>query len=478
MNKIWDKENNQLYLLLIICFFSVYYLPVIITRILFAGFILFIFRTKKDYFWLVFFFILNDAPGRLFSAGTHEELMRLPIYSFGKGFSFGFQELFLIAYLLKAIFRKERLDFVFIKQFKLFFLFGALVVIFSWLFGINSGTLLPTFRALLPWSWVIIFPFFIRDKVTLVNVSRLLFPVVFLSLASQISTYFTGMYWDSFYVHTQILEENISPGGEALRSYSSVYIILFCIFQSCFYLFTDNPSFNRNYLILLIFISSISVFLTSIRGWIIGLSVSYLLFILFIQSGKSLWNIFRIIILSALLIMILQFIYPVIGRQIDNSLTRLSTMEDLARGDLTARGTVSRITERSPIVMNEFWKSPIFGWGFTNNFYEYSDGHVGNQNILLNVGIIGYSFLLFIYLSIFFKIWRWSTNPSVVAYYGSSLKIFAIAMLAIFIIHSSSTQFWGYNLHFDQLQKLLFYAFFLSSVNALIISTKFPIHQV
>ena len=472
MNKIWDKETTQLYLLLVICFISVYYLPAVVTRVVFAVFILYVFRTKKDYFWLVFFFILNDAPGRLFAAGGRDQIMRLPIYSFGIGFSFGFQELFTIAYLLKVIFLKRRLDFVFIKEFKWFYLLALAAVLYSFMLGMDFKLSLITFRVLLPWSWVVIFPFFIRDKNTMIKASRLLFPIVILALGSQIYTYFSGTYLDSSYTKDMVLTEDVAEEGTAVRSGSAGFILFFCIFQSMFYLLSNNTSFKKSYLIILIFIGSLSTLLSSTRGWIIALGFFYLGIILFIPNKLFSRMTIQIAVISFILLMALQFVFPVISTQIDNSLARLSTMEDLAKGDMTAGGTLSRITERGPAVMNEFSKSPVFGWGFTANFFLNTDGHVGNQSILLNVGIVGFVILILVYFSIFFKIWRWSTYPSVVAHYGTSLKVFAISMLCIFMIHSSSTQFWGYNMEISQEAKTIFYAILFTSVNVLIIGSR------
>jgi len=478
MNKIWDKENTQLYLLFFACFISVYYLPVVITRVFFAVFILYVFATKKDYFWLVLFFILNDAPGRLFAAGGRDEIMRLPIYTFGVGFSMGFEELFALAYLAKVILLRKRLDFVFFKQFKWFFFSAAGVIVYSGMLGMDLNSLVATFRSMLPWSWVIIFPFFIRDKATLIKVCRLLFPIVFLALASQIYTYFTGTYLNSSFTKDIVLVEDIAQGGEAIRSGSSAFILFFCILMGMFFLLADTPSFKRTYLIFLVFTGSLSILLTATRGWIIALVVLYLGIFLFISYRIFSRKLIQAVVLSFLLLIVLQFIFPVIGKQIDNSLSRLSTMGDLAKGDLTAGGTLGRMTERGPLVMNQFWRSPFFGWGFTATFFEHADGHVGNQSILLNVGILGYSILLLIYLAIFFEIWRWSTRPAVVAYYGISLRVFAIGMFGVFIIHSSSTQFWGYYMEIFHLTKCLFYAIFLSSVNALIINTKSHVKSV
>jgi hypothetical protein len=471
MIKSWNRDNTELFGWLIASFILVYFLPVIFSRIIFAALVIYIFRTRQDYFWLVLFFILNDAPGRLFSSNAAEG-MRLPLYSIAKGISISFQELFTMAYIAKTLFLPRKMDFVFKKHFTWFFLFALGIFLYSLLIGMHFESILATYRTLLPWSWVMIFPFYIRDKETLAKVSRLIFPFVFFGLASQIYSFFTGMYVESYFTERMVITEDVSEGGEAIRSASMGFVLLFSVVQSLAYLMMKKPPFNRNYLILVLTTASLITILSASRGWIIALLVLYGGTVLFTTSQQLIRNIVRIFLISLLFIILVQMMFPVVGRQIDNAFLRLSTMELLVQGDMTAGGTLSRLTERGPTVMRQFWKSPVFGWGFSDEFYLWSDGHVGNQNLLLNVGIIGYGLLMVIFIGMFVVIWKWSTRREVELQYGSALKVYAMTLVAIFIIHSSSTQFWGYIMTGVVHQKPLFYAFFLSAVNALIISAR------
>ena len=48
---------------------------------------------------------------------------------------------------------------------------------------------------------------------------------------------------------------------------------------------------------------------------------------------------------------------------------------------------------------------------------------------------------------------------------GNSPIIYLLGLLTSFIIHSTSTQFWGYDMFFSQIPKIMFFGFLFSSVN-------------
>lgn len=143
----------------------------------------------------------------------------------------------------------------------------------------------------------------------------------------------------------------------------------------------------------------------------------------------------------------------------------ISTLEKLVAGDITAGGTLARLDIRGPRVMNKFWQSPILGWGFANGYYEYADGHVGHQNILLNVGIVGYLFVngLFIYLCI--KIWSLCRKVEAEGLLKRAPLVYIGALIAVYVIHTSSTQFWGFDMYYDQIKKVLFFSLLFTAVN-------------
>ena len=80
-----------------------------------------------------------------------------------------------------------------------------------------------------------------------------------------------------------------------------------------------------------------------------------------------------------------------------NSWSRVITVEKVIEGDITGGGTISRYDIRAPKVMEGFFSSSVvFGAGFSNHYYKYSDGHVGYHNILLNAGLTGSFIFLYV----------------------------------------------------------------------------------
>ena len=157
------------------------------------------------------------------------------------------------------------------------------------------------------------------------------------------------------------------------------------------------------------------------------------------------------VINGVLIISILTFtvIYnPTLSSYMRRSLNRLLTIEKLIEGDPTAGGTLGRITERRPRVINKFKENPIFGFGFSEEFYEYGDIHLGNETLLLKGGIVGY--LLMILFWIYFNITLYKrnlmlSNPNL---YRNTLLVFIIGFIGFFIIHSSSGYVFNYQIRY------------------------------
>ncbi|MGA2408311.1 MAG: hypothetical protein ABSF81_16390 [Bacteroidales bacterium] len=462
--KIWSKENNQLLLLLLLTFLSVYLLPKVANLFIFLVFLVIAYRSKADYLWLTWFFIINDAPGLLFSAGKLGDL-RIPLYHIGPGISISFQDLFLFVYILKAIFSRKYFSFVFKKEFTMFYLVGVVLFLYSILLGMSAEIYLHLIRAVLPWAWVMIVPCFIDSQEQMIKVSRLLFPFVFLALASQIYTYITGSYWDKLLRGVESGFVKVTENGEASRSASAVYITFFIFVQSFFFFLWKNRIFSKYYLATIIFTALLTIFLTATRGWIIAFFFIGMGAVLFLSGNRIFKQTVRIVTIALLILLALQYYFPIVKRQIKLSYERVSTLETLAEGDITAGGTVSRISERGPRVMSKVWESPLIGWGFSTDYYQFADGHVGNQTIMLNVGILGYLYLTGLLFYFCYKIWVLSKKSYFNLKYGTASRIYLLGLLAVFIIHSSSSQFWGYDMGYDPLQKTIFFSFLFSAIS-------------
>lgn len=465
-------DYQLLLFLFFVSFVSVYFLPVMFNRVIFLLILVAAYRTKLDYVYLTWFFIISDAPGRLFSSGSLEATARIPLYPVISGVSMGFLELFIIIYLIKYLKSKKPKSFIFKKEFIWYMVFGIVIAAFSPLLGMSFTNAIGTYRHLLPWSLVFIVPAFINDKKTLIRTSKLIFPVVILAFVSQLHSYFTGDYLNN------ILQGSVSGrleiGEEASRSYSAVTIILFSLIQAFYFMFNRKTEMNRNYLGMIVFLGYLSVIMSAIRGWIIALSAILLGVMIFFGFQKSNKKIVRLVVVSAIAFYFIQLQFPLVTKQIDASFERFATMEDLMHGDITAGGTLQRLDIRGPKVMKKFWESPVVGYGFSDEFYRNSDGHVGNQNILLNVGILGYFLLIGVFVRISIKIWKMSVRKEFRISENRAPVVYLFGLIAVFIIHSSSSQFWGYTIS-DK--SIIFFAFFMAAVNAVYLSRQILTHK-
>jgi hypothetical protein len=461
--KLLEKDTFLLLSLIGISFISVYYMPMMMNRIIFLLILIIAYRTTYDYVLLLWFFIINDAPGRLFSGSLYDDI-RIPLYPITEGISVSFQDLFLIVYIIKFINARRPFQFIFKNEFIMFYMVGFIVVLYSFIIGMSFNTMIINFRYLFPWTLLFIIPVFIYNKEIVVRVSYLIFLFVFLALFAQTYSFIVGTHIDYYLRGVEFISLAVDESESASRAASSVYLILFCIIQGLYFLFSQNTDTNKNYLGLVITIALLAILLSATRGWIIAFVVLLLgVFILF-GFTSEINKTFRLIILSIVLFIAFSQI-PIVQKQADRVFDRVMTLEYLARGDITAGDTLHRLNVRSPRVMKKFWERPILGWGFSDEFHEHQDGHVGNQNILLNVGIVGYFFLIAFFVHICLKIYNISQHSEIRLNEGKTPLIYILSLLAVFIIHSSSTQFWGYIMAFDQLPKVVFFGFFFASVN-------------
>lgn len=459
-------------------------MPMAVNRLVFIIILLFAFLTKQDYVLLVWFFVINDAPGRIFSARGLDDV-RIPIYTIVPGISLSFQDLFILLYIIKVIFNSKKINFIFKKEFILFFSIGGIYIIYSLILGMNSDSMIYQYRSLISWSFIFIIPYYVNNKERLVSVSRFLMPIVLLSFAAQLFSYITGNYFDNFLRGVEYNQLLVDESKAVSRSYSSLYILLISTLLALYFLFTRKSYFSNNYLGVIIFIAAFSIFLTATRGYILALSFLMLSATYLFGFSRKINKIFRVAAVSTVILLSVLVQYPAIQMQASGSFNRLLTLEGLIEGDLTAKGTLKRLDVRGPRVMAKFWESPIIGFGFSNEYVSYEDGHVAHQNLLLSVGILGYFYLNLLFLHFCLKTYRLARISEIRRAEGKAPLIFVFGLLSVFIIHSSSTQFWGYSMGFDPLQKSLFFGFLFAGINIVLgnsdsyhtFSRPFNLHQ-
>lgn len=418
--------------------------PQFIGQLFFLLLIVYVFYSKDSVFWLTWYFVVVDAPGGIFGSVSAAEIYRLPLYTIGPGVSLGFQELFLFMFILKWIIGNQRKDFIFKYQAWMILALGTVFFLISIFLGISAGNMINTARALLPWFWVLIIPSYIKGRSEFERIFAMLVPFVFIAFLSSFQIYFTGQFIRGILSGTA----TVSRFGEAteenlLRVSSSFFIVFISIIQGLYLIISGSKAFKPNLLLLVIAVGTLTILFSATRGWIIALAILFMS-LFFISGFSTLITTLRAVVIMVFLFIILETISPVLPSQIGLSFERVLTLQALAEGDLTAGGTLSRLTERGPRVMAVWRESPLIGWAFSDTFYANADVHVGNQTNLLNLGILGFTLFNGIYLSIMMKTQKWGRKLKKYYSGGNEYVVYLFAMLALFFIHSSSGALWSF----------------------------------
>jgi hypothetical protein len=101
----------------------------------------------------------------------------------------------------------------------------------------------------------------------------------------------------------------------------------------------------------------------------------------------------------------------------------------------------------------------IVGWGFSSNYYKYGDGHVGNFNLLLEVGVLGFLIWVYFWSYYFLKIREYHRYLNYFNYLKRPLNVLIIAQVGMLILHFTSYQFFGYNvINYGMFFLIIFYS--------------------
>ena len=186
LKALFQSDLIAFVLLFIVSAFSIYFLTAFVARIFFLFLLLLFWRSENDYFWFAFIFILLEQPAGFFSGGLGDDPQRLPLYTVTSGVSFTVYELFIFLAFIKALVKGKKRIMFFNKPLQRLFIYLLMILIFSFLFGMNNEGIIRTLRVLVFWTLFISFPYLMKNKDELIRFCVLLFPFVFLVFAGQI----------------------------------------------------------------------------------------------------------------------------------------------------------------------------------------------------------------------------------------------------------------------------------------------------
>lgn len=462
-------------MLLLLTFFLIYFSPyLIINRIIFLLLLIPIYKSKKDYLWIAWLFILFDAPGYLFKGGLLNDPHRIPIYPIISSISITFYDLAILVLLIKAILKKNNSYHRFIFKKDMIFFIGLIIFysVFSMLtfpFDIFSF-----YRTIIPWTFIYICFKLLDTEQKVLNFNKLLFPIVFIVLILTIYYLFTGSHFVNHFKGDYRIKSNLEEGQDierlkyAARSLFSVTIVFYSLIMALVYYRRKNSIFPKYYLIIIVSSCFFSCFLTATRGYL--LAVSFIILLSFLSNISNLIKLFETIVITLVIIAIFYIIMnanPVIRRQYILAIERYNTIGLLFEGDITAGGTVQRLDIRGPKVMSYVKESPLFGYGFSKPYYINADGDVGFFTVLLNVGYVGFVLIYIIFFGIIYKIFRFSSMKTYKTYFNNSGYVFIIGLLGIHIYHLTTNILFGLSPSAEASypEKYLIYALLFSNFN-------------
>jgi hypothetical protein len=376
------------------------------------------FRSRHNYFWLALFTLIFSSAAGFFSSSVKSPYIG-PIPFF---------VVFYITLTAKYLFSLRKHHIFYAGPFVLLLLMMIFFRLFS---GFDLNGFLKSNMAFL---MVGVLPFFLKKYSEIFMFFKLIFIGVFIVFAGQLFHITSGINVAGylFGVTNDPLGRIVVDPEGFIRPIEGITVSLLGLFGS---VFLHSINRGRVYYQFIMIISFLAIWLTATRGWMLASAIIVVPFLFRIRN-KRLVNIALVAIVFFLLITQVR----IIENQFSKALERIQTLEYTLEGDLTAGGTVSRTTSRHEPVWNKFLESPIIGWGYSPEVRDIGDPHVGNQNLLLQVGVFGYLLFIALILSLIINMLTLGNRYKAL---GFTTTILIFFILGIFMIHSTSRQMFG-----------------------------------
>lgn len=387
------KELVLLVAVLVFSVFAIYTIPAPFNKYVLLPILIWVARSKTDYFWLAYLLVVVEQPSGLFFGGSADDELRFPLYSITSGISFGLDELIALVLFIKATRRRAHIKEVapsFVNWYWLFFALFILLIVVTPLMGagIDSYKYIKRAFVFLSISYSLLFNFSVKD---FESFFKILLPFSLLAVFLQLFSLENNFQIIHFF-RSDI--SSIQGGFDTLdrdiaeRPIEMSVIVLINFLSSLHFLQLNSSLQPRLFLLLVNVISFFSIALTATRSWFFAFVLGYLLCLpnFLNKFGLKLLLGFVPLLLCAAFLML----NPIFSNQMNLSIERLSTVQLLIEGDVTAGNTLERIDQRLPKVMKGIEGSSIFlGAAFSSHHMMHEDFHIGFLNMFLNFGILG-----------------------------------------------------------------------------------------
>ena len=395
------------------------------------------FFSRNEPLWLALFLSTTDGFAGFFGLyeATITILPGLP--------SIEIVQIYIILSVIKAAASMVRPVLFYNKYIQVLFIYLLFTIIWGQLMGLSGG-LNVYFRILKGFIPMLLFYSVPRLFVTRDMYERffnIAFSIVLIAFAAQLFTLFSGI---SPMEAGGISRTDVDEDPDDFRVFYNASTALIGMFGGLYFLARKGSTDGGRFLPFAVVSASIAMaLLSATRGWIISFSLVTLLTLMFTGIIGSRRFVLSVVVTIPLIIWALSS--PTINNQVKFARERLETIGAISEGDLTAEGTLQRLDYRSQRAMIGWKENPVFGWGLPALGYRYNDGHVGNQNLLVISGVVGFvllnGFLIwfsYMVISLYIRSARKKVNRD-------SLIVLVIFLFGWFFIHSSSGQQFGYS---------------------------------
>lgn len=394
------------------------------------------YRSDDEPLWLAFFLVTVD--GFLGFMGLYSvTLTILPGLP-----AIEVSQFYVMLAVIKAFSGRSRQPIFYKKYMQVLGIYLVFLILWGLVMGLTSelNMYMRVLKTSIPFLLIFALPRLMPDLLAYKRFFGIVFIIVLSAFALQVFSLITGIYpAEAFVSAGEEMEDE-----EAFRTFYNAISTLIGMFGALMFLsIKGKTGFNTWLLLIVVFVSFMMAVLSATRGWIIAFGFIIFMFALLIQTRDT-KKIIQLAVVAAILI----FAGSRSGRirdQVEYSRERLITIESISAGDPTAEGTLHRLDVRGPKVMRVWKESPLFGWGFSDTGFSASDGHVGNQTLLMFSGLTGFLLLNGFFLWFMYMIYLAYNRTPRSAPFRKGYLVFIIFLTGWFIIHSTSSQQFYFN---------------------------------
>ena len=394
---------------------AVYYAPSIVNYLYFLVIVGLFWRTKHDYFYFAFYFIVINTPAFLFFETSGSAAHRLPLYKLTGGISFSVLDLFVLASIAKAFVQGKAKTFRTSKSLRFLLIYFVLVSVpISFILGAEESSFFNNFRPFFYYAVLATFYFLVDDVEDLFRFGYLMVPYVLFTLFDQLFLLTQGKLLIS-YINPETIRAIVNNTvTQEARAYFSGFLVVFYAFWFAIQMrIRSRYELFNGLSYLIIFLSLATFVLSATRVYLMIPMAVVGMYVLYSQHGGSdlvkvsIVGFFLAIIFFSLNIISFDFILNNIWPRFEAFFEVIAGGGDLAKFD-TLR---NRVEEDWPDIMMGVNQSPIIGVGFGDAYRRYENDDLGFINTVLIFGWVGFGLFINFLISFYRNLGQWLRHP-------------------------------------------------------------------